>query len=626
MSAGDKIMTLISLFLAILLVISFGSSTPITITFYDTVDHNVTYNATTAEEIPDESQENSSKRLTGAFGKILIESGATEDIADVNILIKNTEALTTLPDLLISESTVFGKALAPFGWDQSSGGDIYLHIPDLPAGGYVTFNYTINTSEIYDPINLTGLAQTELGGGRIFTDEIFNHSLFLMNKMENTVIKANVTQYLQNNFYINQDTSPHYLLSQGFNTTYSDTEIHWNNISLYGMNNSASWSFSVKGPTSKGALVEGITVENGTLITYGVTYVNFTANDTIWPVVVDKVTAKPDGMLSVTKEHPDKDIWVGTPQFNNTSKKLFYQLNKVSIWSIASSNIPTDIDPGKTPIANSYFEWNESSNVDFPVILSPGENWKNETGHTFTSTSVPIIYGNVSATMVDNSSTVTRLFSTKNRTQKYVYYEQILLIYTYFLEATKSIEPLDNEGEFNVTITLRNIGRGRTPNGTILADFLPGKFNMTYGDIVEGNMTINWFYQNKTHIWPNENKTTIDDILWAKYGGIYNFSGKSPASGAFLGDWVYFWELKSLVPNETIIFNYRINGSGEFDVSQLFMIGVDPINTNNLASSKAIRTLDGMKLPSETMESVTIPLSMGLLSLSLFFSSRKRKT
>ncbi|RLA83485.1 MAG: hypothetical protein DRG31_06110, partial [Deltaproteobacteria bacterium] len=102
------------------------------------------------------------------------------------------------------------------------------------------------------------------------------------------------------------------------------------------------------------------------------------------------------------------------------------------------------------------------------------------------------------------------------------------------------------------------------------------------------------------------------------YGGIYNFTGKSRASGSFNGSWTYFWEMRSLEMSEEVNITYYINGTGEFLVEEMFIVGVDPVQTNRLAATRQILSLDGFTPTGSSPEDVAAPLGIALMVYTIF--------
>ena len=133
---------------------------------------------------------------------------------------------------------------------------------------------------------------------------------------------------------------------------------------------------------------------------------------------------------------------------------------------------------------------------------------------------------------------------------------------------------------------------------------------MIFDGYDESNMTIDSTDENKTY--------DNGKLLWSRYGDQYNFTGKSLARGEFEGAWTYYWELTSIAPNETITINYHINGTGDYKSIDIFIIGVDPMKTQRIASSKKIISADGIKLPVKSKERLPIGITFTIFILSIY--------
>ena len=143
----------------------------------------------------------------------------------------------------------------------------------------------------------------------------------------------------------------------------------------------------------------------------------------------------------------------------------------------------------------------------------------------------------------------------------YVYFQKIIFLYGYFLQATKKIRGLAEEGVYGITINITNRGNEITPNSTLLADLVAAGFNLTFEagglSYSEENMTINSSAGKDYQL-----QGVKEGILWSRFGGIYNFTGNSRASGKFENDNVYFWELTPLEPGESVQIRYYVNKWG----------------------------------------------------------------
>lgn len=637
--------------MALLFILIFSLSTTfvlggsaLNITFVDSVTYNVTYNATDESETPNDLVVNPSTYIKDISGQLTILNTANEDLADVNVTIINTAQLKNLPVYAPLYSDVTGYVHNE-GWSAASGGSIIFHIPDLPSGEKVVYNYSVEQSEIVEPLNITKNTTTPLAQGRVFTNTTFNVSINVSMRFgdPSTRVLFNAWEHGMNEFTFRNDTgfmNP----SEGTNATIDNDTITWNNVELNGVNDSAMWNIAVH---SALRMPPGATaVENASYnvkknylpVIFGRLELNLTANDTVWDVEIAKVDAKPKGRISVAKRRADAFDWTIHPRFRNTAitPKIYVQLNKMSVWAIPSLNDGGDLDLGnKTKwMPNSYFQWNESSDGDyFPAILALGEEWVNDSsqndglgiGHTFfNDTVVPIVWGKANFTLVDNDTTVSRIYQTINKSEQYVYYQKVMLLQGYFLEAEKSVEDLNGQGMYRIIIELTNRGNSRTPNSTLLADLIPANMNITddTGTITDDGIEINSTDGTKDYTKQGDQ----NGILWSRYSGSQNFTGKSSATGDFSGFTTYYWEMKLLEPQEKITIVYYINGTEDYYPGDMYVVGVDPVQANRIGASRRIFSSDGLYVPENTSETYAVPLSLGLLALGMFSVRKKRKT
>lgn len=626
-------------------------SAPLEIRFVETIDYNVTYKSydvdlpTNTGEYPADydAGDTQNERIPRIVGKIVISNNAQEKLSDINITIDNTYNITSLPEYRPELSTVKGYVHDPdFDWNDTVGGTIVLHIPDLPVNGYAVFNYTVNITEITEPVDVDVILTTGLEHGRIFNNEYFNVSIKVnvpdYYYKPDVLVTINTSQIAVNNFTFQNYTlwSDYMSVTEGYfatNITTNNESIHWADVVLDGRSDYAYMNHTVLTPnTTTLTNPQGYNEnKNWVPMSYANLLLNFTTNDTLTPMTITHVEAVSEVDMSVSKERSSAWNWTARSYFNNPTPDLFYTLRKFTVWSTVSmrtlgepalSNLP---DPGQGLMPNSTYEWNESTDGSYPVIIGPGETWQDTDGYTFKNdTHVPLMWGKANFTLVYNSSMVNETRSTINRTAQYIYDQKVIFLWGYFLEAHKRVYTVDEEGVFKVVVNLTNKGNARTPNSTLLADLIPRGFNMTFDTATdtfsENNMTLNSTDLAKDY----SNEGVTDGIVWSRYAS-KNFTGKSPASGAFSGDWVYFWELTPISPGESIQIEYYINGTGEFAASYLYIIGVDPVQTQRFGASRQVISGDGLSLPAEeSAESALISVSLGLFAISLF-SLKKRK-
>lgn len=649
----------IGLFVLLMLVsISAIAPAPLVITVRDVVDYNVTYNSTTELEYFPEDDVYNALRMPLINGTISVYNAASIKVSSINITLNDTSALYDTgsgPDLTADLSSDVSVYVHDYdGWDEQTGGRIILSIPDLPSGDTAVFRYRINSSEVFvrEPINVTANVTTNIEQGRVFTNVDYNVTIRVENRLPNTNITLNGTEFALNNFTINNNTG-FMSFSEGGNVTLNDETLVWQNVTLDSQGDWAEMNFAIRSPnyTSGGESClpgdDSTTcynkMKNWRLVSFGVFNVDFESNTTLWPVNITHIEAVTDADMAVAKNRKSAWNWTSTPSFSNPTSEFHLQLNRFTTWATKSQVTYDEStpelsfpDPGATQMPDTYYQWNETTCPsgqpsalycdDLPKVIAPGESWNanNSIKHEFyNDTVVPLIWGTANFTIVNNASNIERRWRTQNRTGegKYVYYQKIMLLYGYFLQATKKVRAVqDQPGLYYIEINLENIGVSKTPNSTLLADLIPKGFNLTfdydpYWAATEGNMTLN----------TSDSGKSANEILWSRYGGNLNFTGKSPASGSFTGAWTYFWEFKQIVPGEMMNITYYVNGTGEYSANEMYIVGVDPVQTNRLAASRLISSIDGMRHPADMAEDYVAPLGLGLFALSLF-SFKKKKT
>lgn len=639
----------IGFFVVLLVIILYSSiSAPIEIIFIERVDYNVTYNSTDLTEYPPDDEpvdDLLNRRILTVTGKLTIFNNAQEKISDINITLNQTANLTEIP--VLSPDSDVNAYVHNITWTPENGGEIVLHIPDLPVGKRAIFEYKINVTEVSEPVDIDEVVYTGMENGRVFNNEMFNVSIKVSipdyYPKDDLEIKLNVTQIAMNNFTFHNDTAE----SKAFNnvsegyiaTNYSTTNdtIVWADVVLYGKGATAYAYFNhtVLSPNTTTLINPAGYNENKNWVAmeFARLELNLTTNDTLSSLNIKEITAVSISDVRVIKRRASAWNWSAIPYFRNPTQDLYYRLKRFTVWStISNRNFDTGVnglpDPGQDIMVNSSFEWNASSG-ELPVDLGYGAIWNadEKINYTFVNkTHVPIIWGNAEFTIVNNASVINETRYTKNRTVggmgSYVYFQKIIFLYGYFLQATKKIRGLSEEGVYEITINITNRGNGITPNSTLLADLVPAGFNLTFEagglSYSEENMTINSSAGKDYQL-----QGVKEGILWSRFGGIYNFTGKSKASGEFENDTVYFWELTPLEPGESVQIRYYVNGSGEFRSSFLYIIGVDPVQTQRFGAVRRLVTVDGLSNMGDNPENIFIPISFAIFIFSAYTTRKK---
>lgn len=304
--------------------------------------------------------------------------------------------------------------------------------------------------------------------------------------------------------------------------------------------------------------------------------------------VVD-VFAVGNASLNVTKQGPESNnYWKGYAEIKNTASGLIYVLTNVTMWA-------TETGSFSSVIAGPQ-EWKPDVN------LNPGESWNTSQGSpqgiSFQYSKVPIIWANATFKLIksstggwEESSTTLHDFNATYGSN-FIVIEKIYIIGTYLVKVTKHVKfnasaSDETKNVFDIYLVVENIGGEESPY-VYVYDMIPENFN-----------EYNW------HGWNN-----FGDGDWVKLSEMLAGDGSvdNPMTGYSKG---YYWRLNPIAPgavgdgdytNETAIANkqsvvifYQLEGTGDFKVLDVFIVGIDPMYSLNEQTSPKITLVSGAK-------------------------------
>lgn len=499
-------------------------------------------------------------------GTLNISNAGSTPIYDIYILINNTQKITT------NFTYLSGRPSSQFSGNPK--GDMVVHIPELRVGDFTFLTYGVNNT-LVEPILVLNTEYIHGFAPKVFSEENFTINMSIYNNVSalsltDTIYNINLTMRAWNLTW----TTPTRLHNFTFTHLYPYPNSDYGNVT---QSSTLLWNWE----PSSGDLTEGesqwITFNMSSLLPqYTGTHLalqtkleyemaEIVSNLTL---VVKNASAKSE--INFTKQFMDYyDIpnrmgnW-STQPFFGTPINISVNLTKVSMW------VTETLDPNN--YTGRFQNYNPNVIVNNTNTWS-GSIWKFNFTDGFNDTyPPPIIWMKPEFLLEDGSSgQFNDYYFSQNGNDYHMSY--IFIIEGYYLEINKKVTNVDND-TYRLDIWVHNRGHTPTPyNMTVTVyDFVPSDFaawNFTPGytsnqSVTGGNFT------GMTYKW---------DL------GL-NFSGTGASLDA--ND-----NLPGGPDEWTAI--YYVNGSGDFKVSNLYIVGLDPRKVDGAAGSPLVSIMHSIK-------------------------------
>ena len=453
-----------------------------------------------------------------------------------------------------------------------------LFIPDLGVGNSSVFTYTVNTTLVAPPINLTA----SYSSSRIFSGLPITITDTVENVM-NTGLYADtcVSNITVDIFAMTIDN-----VADLLNVTLSDLAgSDSSNAVLSGDGRTISWSVldgaCLNSGDSTDIIYDALTpegiAESGSYEIVNST-MRFEFANLLSRINVESIVALIDLEIEFEKYlnstiSDDEGVWrISSSVFNPSN--IDVNLTQVSHWvSVRDSTGTGFTNPGDfdTDLSGNLLTFNYTPNM--LLNLTTG-NW-NSTGDewffNYTIDASPIVWMDITSFIIDDG------LQLQDRSVSFgddlIYIRELYIATGYWLQISRNITRLA-DNEFNVNVTVVNLGTSPTPaNQAVLAfNFIPNTFDVTSPFVFSESS----FYTTDVA------QEDIDDFGYN--GTMYQFAilGNNPQNvslAAFNG---------ASNQNNTWSVTYNVTGDGEFNFDDLFLTGVDPLNVGEVGATNFI--------------------------------------
>jgi len=272
--------------------------------------------------------------------------------------------------------------------------------------------------------------------------------------------------------------------------------------------------------------------------------------------------------------------WEITPKVT-VPVNISYDLNKVTLW------VTENLDPtNKTHPSEGTYDWGlletnltPLTNINMSVSWT-GSPWTfNYTDGINTTYPPPIVWMQPEFLIANRAGQIVNFTQTSAGNDVYLKY--IYVIHGYWLEIEKNITNIE-EDSYRIDILVQNIGNGWTPQyeKVTVYDFVPDEFtvwNMSIAcpssqctDLAVGAYGDD--YYGTSYRWDIPWKGTMNSSLGPKNGpDATNYNN-------------YTWNV-----------SYKVNGTGPYRVTELYIVGLDPLKVDGAFASPIITIISGIQ-------------------------------
>ena len=396
----------------------------------------------------------------------------------------------------------------------------------------------------------------------------------------------------------------------------------------------------------------------------------FRSTDTLTDLNVYRITAIAPSSLQVFKrQDPDANSgatydgydWGFNLAFTNNTQDVNFQINKMSMWVTIYDNNNSDFNGRGSPDPHKYLDHHDFRNpnqaIDVNKLFANGKNYmtmpaagsastcafnndnnhlecqanpanyKLGTGSTWWATFgedidangwwidknlagdpqnpdgntpwIPVIWGDANFTIANDEYD----YNLQVAQYSYSVSEFIYIIHDYIIEAHKDINRLA-PNDYNIVLFVHNRGNKNTPQNVYVYDVIPNGFDLNHTPDPDANI-----FRNRGGFDYNALMGDGNQPIYATHG--WDRNGIA-----------YWWNVGPLDANSTGLrdeatIQYFVIGSGDYNAMNLFIVGVDPIQTDIPSHGSPVARLANLATTYTQEEQTMAPLAGAALIVGM---------
>lgn len=285
--------------------------------------------------------------------------------------------------------------------------------------------------------------------------------------------------------------------------------------------------------------------------------------------------------------------WTFTPKVSIPSGSLEYSLTSVTEWAVDGSNLNNVIPSVGGPITIGASN-HDPSDSTWPVTVDSTHPWAGQGTELlkFAYNGIPVGFMKPVITIQNTpgqfgvaTGGATSILNNVSLLKK------IYIINGYKVEVVKTVTPDAIAGLYHIDIVATNTGTAATPPNVFIYDIVPSAFYTGVGTSPR-NITLNGFVSSPSQ------------------------------QGLANGDQAFYWNLGTLAAGAHETVNYDVVGSGIYDVTNLYVVGVDPAQSVNVQTTPILS--NGATMVNSNFESLAAFGVLGLFVVGMIGTVRRR--
>jgi hypothetical protein len=533
------------------------------------------------------------------------------------IVIQNTHPTDSVQNVVVNLTGIadiynvtFSSGSQGLVSDFNTGSDyMILYVGDLGFGQNSTFTYNINGTNIESPLDVTPSYNANVFAGASFSvNELVENKLNSTNYPINCVYDINIIETAKEVSGAGNFTFDSASLSgsDASNASISadNLTLSWNTLNSNCLNSDSNTSISYNINTPL-----GISTSNN--YDFSNSTISYSLNTSISKLTVTDIAAITDIELNFEKYQTnvltgDNATWQITAEAFSTSD-ITVNLTEVTLWVSTKNGAgagftnPSIRDNDTISGAELFKQFNPNL-----LLNSSTSNWNNSGSEwlfNYTFSSSPIVWMDLENNVVNDGIQLTDREITYGNNE--IYIKEIYVATGYWLEIKKNITRI-NDSEYNVLITVNNLGSSPTPFSqvVIVYNFIPNLFNLTSG----------FSYSSSPWYTTQDTNTTLNDPT---YNGTMFQYALQPNGNLFNSSLNSFGG--SSDENNTWTVSYNLSGDGEFNFDDLFLTGVDPLQVEQVGSTQGLSIESVYKVVSSNTEYILSGLAVLIAALVFLF-------